>query len=181
MKKTRYHRLALSLTLLLVIFSFPSLSKQEMNNSTTDITKIKNTLGAFHQAAANADTQKYFALLSKEAVFIGTDATERWTKAQFKAFVQPYFSRGQGWLYTPKQQNISFINAGNTAFFDEILHSESYGTCRGTGVLIKEDGHWKIAQYSLSIPIPNALAKDFVKTIKKSAQKLDSLNNRENK
>jgi hypothetical protein len=35
------------------------------------------------------------------------------------------------------------------------------GPCRGSGVLVKQDGAWKIAQYNLSVPIPNDLMKDF--------------------
>ena len=165
MKKINFAWLALNLTIILTTLPFHSMAKQ------VDISEhqaIKNTLSAFHQAAANADTKQYFSLLSDDAVFIGTDATERWTKKEFKAFVQPYFSKGQGWLYTPVKQNISLLSEGNIAFFDELLHSESYGTCRGTGVLYKVNGHWKIAQYSLSIPLPNDLAKGFVKQIKRA-------------
>jgi hypothetical protein len=40
-----------------------------------------------------------------------------------------------------------------------LLDSASYGECRGSGVLRQVGGDWKIAQYNLSIPIPNALAK----------------------
>ncbi len=146
------------------------------NKERAEVQAIKETLNQFHKAAANANTVQYFQLLSDNAVFIGTDATERWTKQEFAIFVKPYFSKGRGWLYTPVEQNISLLKgAGSsnksqtTAFFDEILHSESYGTCRGTGVLVKEASGWRIAQYSLSIPMPNALAKDFVKTIKQLA------------
>lgn len=153
-------------------------NKEKLNKEQAEVQAIKETLNQFHQAAANANTDKYFQLLTDNAVFIGTDATERWTKQEFASFVKPYFSKGRGWLYTPVEQNINLLteleglNKGlETAFFDEILHSESYGTCRGTGVLVKDGSGWKIAQYSLSIPMPNALAKDFVKTIKQSALK----------
>jgi len=55
---------------------------------------------------------------------------------------------------------------GTTAWFDEILWNDSYGTCRGTGVLVLSGGVWRIAQYNLTIPIPNDLARGFAKTIK---------------
>src|SRR6185436_17504936 len=45
---------------------------------------------------------------------------------------------------------------GKRAWFDEDLETEKLGPARGSGVLIKEQGRWKIAQYDLSIPIPNA-------------------------
>jgi hypothetical protein len=52
------------------------------------------------------------------------------------------------------------------AWFDELLDSASYGECRGSGVVRKEGGQWKIAHYNLSIPVPNALAKKIVEEIK---------------
>ncbi|MEO8576511.1 MAG: nuclear transport factor 2 family protein [Gemmatimonadales bacterium] len=39
-----------------------------------------------------------------------------------------------------------------------MLDSESYGTSRGTGVLVRKNGKWKISQYALTFPIPNDLA-----------------------
>lgn len=131
-----------------------------------EVQKIDKVLNDFHQFAANAQAKPYFDLLSKDAVFLGTDATERWTKGEFKFFVVPYFSKGTGWLYTPKQRDINLINDAQVAFFDEILLSKSYGTCRGSGVLIKTKQGWKISQYNLSIPMPNGIAKALVKQIK---------------
>ncbi len=126
---------------------------------------ITKTLNDFHQAAANAEAKPYFNLLTDDAIFLGTDASERWTKADFKAFVVPYFSKGRGWLYIPVQQNISILASKEVAFFDELLHSATYGTCRGSGVLVKTEHGWKISQYNLSIPMPNGLAKALVKQI----------------
>jgi hypothetical protein len=37
-------------------------------------------------------------------------------------------------------------------------------------LLLQPDGSWKIAQYNLSIPIPNALADEVVKTIARAAK-----------
>ena len=54
------------------------------------------------------------------------------------------------------------------AWLDEELSNETYGACRGTGVLIEVDGTWKIIQYNLSIPIPNALAAPVVELIRES-------------
>ena len=136
----------------------------------TDEQSIDKVLNSFHQAAANAKAKPYFDLLSDDAIFLGTDASERWSKDEFKAFVVPYFSKGTGWLYTPTERNISLLKAGQVAFFDELLFSESYGTCRGSGVLIKTKEGWKISQYNLSIPMPNGLAKALVQQIKSFEQ-----------
>jgi len=135
-------------------------------DTAADKANINKVLNSFHQAAANAEEKAYFDSLSEDAIFLGTDASERWTKNEFKAFVVPYFSKGQGWLYTPIKRNINLIEKGQVAFFDELLLSESYGTCRGSGVLIKTKQGWKISQYNLSIPMPNGIAKALVKQIK---------------
>jgi ketosteroid isomerase-like protein len=157
----------LTFGLLLSMMSFFSMADDSITLEKNSIDKVLNS---FHQAAANAQEKPYFDLLSQDAIFLGTDATERWTKEEFKSFVVPYFSKGQGWLYTPTQRNISLINKGQVAFFDELLSSESYGMCRGTGILIKTKQGWKISQYSLSIPMPNGLAKALVKEIKSFEQ-----------
>jgi len=133
--------------------------------------ELNAVLDGFHQAAAEANYQRYFDLLAEDAVFLGTDASERWTKDAFKTFVKPYFSQGRGWLYVPTKRNLSTVNDSNIVFFDELLHSESYGQCRGSGLLIKENNQWKILQYNLSIPLPNHLAKSIVGLIKTSKNK----------
>jgi hypothetical protein len=55
---------------------------------------------------------------------------------------------------------------GGVAWFDEALENEKYGTCRGTGVLRRIDGQWRIAQYHLTVPVPNDLLERVVKMIK---------------
>jgi ketosteroid isomerase-like protein len=127
---------------------------------------VAATLDRFHAAAAKADGPTYFGLFTPEAVFIGTDATERWTLAEFKAFAEPYFSKGKGWTYTPRDRHVSFVPGTDVSWFDELLDNASYGVCRGTGVLRKIDGTWKIAQYHLTIPVPNSLAKQVVALIR---------------
>ncbi|WOX05759.1 nuclear transport factor 2 family protein [Microbulbifer pacificus] len=130
---------------------------------------IATQLDDFHKAAANADFDAYFDLFSKDGVFIGTDASERWTVDTFKEFVKPYFSQGKGWTYVPRDRTI--VVHGDVAWFDELLDNEAYGECRGSGVLVRENGEWKIAQYNLHFPIPNDLAKQITQMIKAHAQK----------
>ena len=131
---------------------------------------LEKTLDSFHRAAAEADLETYFSLFTDNAVFLGTDAGERWTKTEFRAFVEPYFSQGRGWLYQATERNISIDKQGDMAFFDELLTNKSYGTCRGSGVLIKTRDGWKVAQYNLSIPVPNAIAKEVINRISEFEQ-----------
>ena len=127
---------------------------------------IAAVLDGFHAAAARADETAYFDLLAPHAVFLGTDATERWDREAFRAFAHPYFAKGQGWTFTARDRHVDLSQDGNLAWFDELLDSASYGECRGTGVLEKLDGRWKIRQYHLTIPMPNDLAKELVARIR---------------
>lgn len=128
----------------------------------SDEAAVSFVLDRYHQAAASADWSVYFDLMSEDGVFLGTDVGERWPKEVFRS----YASGRNGWLYTPRERHINFTPDGNTAWFDEILDSASYGTSRGTGVLIKTNGGWKISQYHLTFPIPNELARKFTDEIK---------------
>jgi len=126
---------------------------------------VEDTLDAFHAAAARADLEAYLGLLTPEAVFLGTDGTERWQGGEFSRFVSGHFSKGEGWAYAAKQRKVTLSDDGKLAWFDEMLDNDQLGLCRGSGVLVLNDGHWRIAQYNLSVPIPNQVVGDFVAQI----------------
>ncbi len=136
-----------------------------------EIEKINTVLDSLHKHAANADGEAYFALYSEEAIFIGTDVSERWTRAQFQAYAEPIFSQGRGWRYIPRERHVVLSPMSNMAWFDEVLDSENYGTSRGTGVLVRTREGWKISQYHLTFPIPNDLAGAMTQKIKAYEQK----------
>lgn len=129
---------------------------------------VASALDDFHDAAAKGDEQRYFARLPDDAVFLGTDATERWTGAEFRAFALPYFERGPAWTYVPLRRHVTLADGGELAWFDEVLDNEAYGVCRGSGVLERRDERWVVRQYHLTIPIPNALAREVVERIRAS-------------
>ncbi|GEM_PF-2850135 len=124
-----------------------------------------NTLDAFHDAAAKADEDRYFSCFAPNGLFLGTDATERWTLDQFRAFAMPYFQGESAWVYTPVGRKVNVSDDLKYAWFDEQLKNDKYGLCRGSGVLQRIDGAWRILQYHLTIPIPNDIASDIVKRI----------------
>lgn len=146
------------LTLALIAAASPVVSAAQ---KPVAITAINTTLDALHDAASKADGGRYFALFTSDAIYIGTDAAERWTLGEFRAFAEPYFARGTGWTYKPRSRHvvIASIPCHCVAWFDELLDSERYGTSRGTGVLVLKNGSWKVSQYALTFPIPNDLAK----------------------
>lgn len=151
--------------LVLIAISMPALAGAQDAKS---IASIDSTLNQLHDAASKADGKRYFPLFSDDAVYIGTDASERWTLKQFRAFAEPYFNKGTGWTYKPRSRHvvIADVPCKCVAWFDELLDSESYGTSRGTGVLVRKNGSWKISQYALTFPIPNDLAKGMTAEIR---------------
>lgn len=127
------------------------------------------TLDDFHAAAAAADEKRYFGHFAEDGVFLGTDATERWTKEAFRAYAKPHFDQGKGWTYHATERHVGVDAAGRYAWFDELLANEKLGPCRGSGVLRREGRDWKVVLYDLSIPIPNDLAYDVAAQIKRAS------------
>ena len=97
-------------------------------------------LDRFHLAASKAQFNDYFALFTPDAVFIGTDASERWSVEQFKAYAKPHFDKGRGWTYSKVERHVNVSADGRHASFDELLDNTALGRCRGTGVLRLVDG-----------------------------------------
>jgi hypothetical protein len=157
-----------STLVLLLALAAPVQATPPPNPLTPDEAAIHTLLDNFNAAAARADGPAYFGSFTPNAVFVGTDASERWTLPQFRAFAEPYFSQGKGWTYTPTSRTITFadIECRCVAWFEENLDSASYGTTRGAGMVVKGPDGWKIGQYVLTIPIPNDIAKDVVADIK---------------
>jgi hypothetical protein len=128
--------------------------------------EIGAVLDAFHRAAATAKFDEYFGLFAPDGIFIGTDATERWTVDEFKAYAKPHFDKGRGWTYVVVERHVNVSDDDRHASFDELLDNAELGRCRGTGVLRRVGGAWKIEQYHLTIPVPNGLADEVVKRIR---------------
>lgn len=127
---------------------------------------IEGVLDDWHAAAAEADFDRYFNHFAGDsAIFMGTDATERWTVSEFKTYAKPHFDDGDAWDFTPVERHIYVSDNGRTAWFDESLDTPNLGPARGTGVLTFRNGDWKIAHYNLSIPIPNAIVDTVVKQV----------------
>lgn len=132
--------------------------------------QVAAVLDQLNAASTAADGQAYFALFTPQARFVGTDATEHWTMSGFRAFAEPYFSRGRGWSYPATERTITIapIECRCVAWCEEKLTNESYGETRGSGVMRLTDDGWKIEQYVLSFAVPNAAADAVVEAIKVS-------------
>jgi hypothetical protein len=128
---------------------------------------IRAMLDDWNDAAAHADEARYFGHFASEAVFLGTDDAERWDVAAFRAYAHPYFAKGKGWSYRAVRRDITVAAGASVAWFDEELarpdetqHKIGLGPARGSGVVVKRDGEWRIAQYNLTFTVPNKLIDD---------------------
>lgn len=124
------------------------------SNAQTEKDKVNQTLDSWHKAAAEAKFETYFNLMADDAIFIGTDATENWTKPDFKVWAKPFFDKGKTWNFTTLERHIFFDKTGKIAWFDELLNTQMK-ICRGSGVLVKIGKEWKIQHYVLSMTVPN--------------------------
>jgi len=150
-------KLTVIYTLALFLLSFAVISAQEVKNSDKEKAEINIMLDGFNTAAAKADFTTYFNYFADKSTFIGTDATEIWDKKAFMIWAKPYFDKKRTWNFTSLKRNIYFSNDGKLAWFDELLDTQMK-ICRGSGVLEKISGNWKVRQYVLSMTVPNEVA-----------------------
>jgi ketosteroid isomerase-like protein len=153
-------RLFLIMALLPACATLPGTADEGVSHGAIEV-----VLDDLHLAASEADEERYFGHFTGDAVFLGTDATERWSVEQFRAYAHPHFAAGKGWTYKATERHIRVSADGKTAWFDERLQNEKYGEVRGSGVLIR-DGRWRVAHYNLSFPIPNDLAAQVIGLIR---------------
>ena len=139
-----------SLFLLLLLMG----SCKPLQPNTADLNQVNQFLDEWHLAASNADYNRYFDALASDGIFVGTDATEHWTKQEFQVFAKPFFDRGKAWDFKAVERHIYFSKDQKTVWFDELLSTWMKG-CRGSGVLVKTAGVWKIKHYVLSMTVPN--------------------------
>lgn len=145
-----------------LMFSIPVSAQKKGFYENVQKKNINQLLDDFNTFAANADFDKYFNCFSEESTFIGTDATEVWNKKEFKDWAKPFFDKKTTWNFKSLKRNIYFSKDGNYAWFDEILDTQMK-ICRGSGVLEKVSGKWKVKQYVLSTTIPNEVIDEVTK------------------
>ncbi|MEM9373284.1 MAG: nuclear transport factor 2 family protein [Planctomycetota bacterium] len=128
---------------------------------------VNGLIDGWHAAAASGDFEGYFGRMTADAVFLGTDASERWEREDFESFARPYFDGVEAWTYRPRDRFLAFDGDGRTGWFDELLDHARYGELRGTGVVRRgSDGRWRMAHYSLTFTVPNEAAPRVVEIIR---------------
>ncbi len=149
---------------------FPILAVADNNDS--EIIAVNKVLDDFHDAAAHGDKQRYLDHFTEDSVFLGTDEWERWPKhPDFTDYVESRFKDGVGWNYDSVERAVSISASSNIAWFDEVLFSEQNGRFRGTGVLARQDGRWKVAHYAMSFLILNENWEEVIELTRKANEK----------
>lgn len=154
-------KLTTAYTLILFILGFSLLNAQSKTRFEKEKSEISTMLDAFNVAAAKADYTGYFNFFADESTFIGTDATEIWNKNEFMVWAKPYFDKKKTWNFKALKRNIYFSKDGKLAWFDELLDTQMK-ICRGSGVVEKINGSWKVKQYVLSVTVPNEVVDKVV-------------------
>jgi ketosteroid isomerase-like protein len=129
------------------------------------IDHLNELMDNWHQAAAEADEEVFFNSMSEDAIYLGTDAGEKWKRDELKEWSSAFFERESAWTFTPVSREFYFSKNGNTVWFDELLKTWM-GTCRGSGVLQKQRDGWKIKHYHLSVTVSNDLIQQFITLVK---------------
>lgn len=136
------------------------------NDPNDAVIEMDSLMDKWHRDVGIFDYEAYFGFMGDDFIFLGTDPGERWTKTEFAAFSKPYFDNKSTWLFTKKWRNWYFSEDYSMAWFEESLDTWME-ECRGSGVLKKINGEWKIVHYNLSVVIENEKMKKFIKLRRK--------------
>ncbi len=128
--------------------------------------EAERVLDDWHLSAARGDRKRYLGHMAPDAVFMGTDASERWDVAKVTSYVDEHFTPGEGWTYYPFERYVNLSSSKGMAWFDEKLNSPGYGALRGTGVLRREGTTWKIVHYSMTFLVPNDIGGEVADMIR---------------
>lgn len=150
------YKLSLIFSLIIVLVS--NSCKTSTSPQKKEIVKF---IEKWHIAASEAKLDTYFDMMSENAIYIGTDANERWTKKEFYQFCEPHFLKGKTWDFKPFDRQIYYSDDLQTIWFDELLNTWM-GVCRGSGVIIMENDKLKISHYHLSVTIKNEKVNEFL-------------------
>lgn len=140
-------------------------NSKEVLSQNNDAVKIEiaSMLDSFNIAAAQSNFNEYFNFFTEDATYLGTDAMEHWDKKAFMIWAKPFFDKKTTWDFKAIDRHIYIAKNGTFAWFDELLDAPFAKMCRGSGVIVKENGSWKIQQYVLSMTVPNEVSKEVTK------------------
>jgi hypothetical protein len=132
--------------------------------TTSDLAQMNQVIDAWHAAAAHGDSTAYFALMTNDAVFLGTDAMERWTKPQMQKELARAFDGKEAWTFLPHDRYYTPTGNRDVYHFDESLKTWM-GPCRGSGLMKKVNGKWMVYFYNLANTVPNQVMNKYIELL----------------
>jgi len=148
-----------ALSLLMPLLSLRAQSKMTESEDLQKIT-LNQFMDTWHLAAAKANAEVFFGMMSEDAVYIGTDKTERWQRDELREWAREAFARESAWIFKATERNWQIEGDKQLAICDELLETWM-GPCRSTAVLTWQDNSWQIIHYQLSVTIDNEKIEDF--------------------
>lgn len=131
---------------------------------------IYRVLSDHLEAVATKNVPLLRSVFHQEAVFIGSDDTELWTK---DTLIEKLQDSANGWdMRKCHSRDVNLIDADTATFFEVIEHVR-YGIFRGSGLITKGGTRsWCIRHYTLSFSVPNSLADKpvFLKVLARAQQ-----------
>jgi ketosteroid isomerase-like protein len=125
--------------------------------------ELSLTIRDWYYAASEAQSDAFldFFLDSEDTVYIGSDPQEQWHGInEIKTNFQDNFKKYGKWTIMSK--NLVVHQSGDMAYFtDDVEFSARYGSSslaedgRMSGVLLLQNGKWKIAQAHFSFGVSN--------------------------
>lgn len=125
---------------------------------------MDEAINKWHKAAAVGDSAGFFGLMTEDALYLGTDEVERWTRTTMGKDLGKYFKGKKAWNFIPYNRIYTSMGNKNSILFDECLQTWM-GPCKSTGVLTKVKGEWKISYYNLNVAVSNDVVKDYIKLL----------------
>ena len=122
--------------------------------------ELDTMLNQWHRAAAVADADAFFGAMSKDAIYIGTDPSERWLRDELRDWSKFAFERESAWNFKVIERQIYMGDDQKMAWWNETLDTWM-GVCRGSGVAWLTAEGWKIKHYHLSVTILNEKIEAF--------------------
>ena len=145
-------------------------TRRRDNCQESDVHNIHKLIDQWHLAAAVANEDVFFNSMTADGIYIGTDASERWTREEMFTDLGHHFQKDSAWDFKATDRHVTMVESGDLAWFDELLDTWM-GTCRSSGVVKRIDDEWKIAHYHLSIAVPNDKVDDYLEIIGKERGK----------
>ena len=128
--------------------------------------KLKGcNLSSVEPVAAIGDSVGFFSRMTEDALYLGTDETERWTRTTMGKDLGKFFNGKKAWHFIAYNRIYTALDDKNTILFDESLKTWM-GPCKSTGMLRKVKGKWLISYYNLNVAVSNAVVKDYLKLLK---------------